>query len=69
MANVVVLTRRGDGQAVYGIFHIHFSENGKLESAAAFKDFTVFYTQQEWKNEWCNIIRSVYPQELNEQGC
>jgi len=74
MANVVIIVTEWDGQKnpsySYAIFHIHFSPAGKLISAANFLPaWQPLRHQDAWKGDWCNIISSVYPKELKEQGC
>lgn len=75
MANAVIIVRAGYGAKpiliYFGIFHIHFMNNGKLASATSF--FETKWQQLEkgnnWKKPWCEIIKSVYPSELAEQEC
>ena len=74
MANVVIIAPKNPGEFFYGIFHIHFNNKGDIISVAAFIPWTLIkdelhaYDAEIWIN-WCEIIRSVYPNEMKEQRC
>ncbi len=80
MANIVILVavqanspqRENPFEFKYGIFHIHFDYLGKVMSAASFLDGVVwrsFESSNEWKNEWCAIVNSAYPDEREKFLC
>lgn len=70
MANVVIVAEPESHKAFYGIFHIHFSADGTLQSAAGVsKEWHNMQRPDGWKASWCDFIKSVYPNELKEQGC
>ena len=78
MANVLITIKTDISRPAYTLFHIHFSPKGE-KSEWIPKTYTVgdpilpewkdFTDESEWKTEWCSFIKSVYPQELNDQGC
>lgn len=73
MANVVAVLTRPYGTSLYGIFHIHvYHGTNNLASASSFDDdkmFKVIVYDLDWKKPWCTIIKSVYNEELEAQGC
>ncbi|MCZ6548332.1 MAG: hypothetical protein O6837_09490 [Deltaproteobacteria bacterium] len=70
MANAV-FTLEKSGYSYFGMFHLHFTKVGQLRSAASYEDikWTRFKKDDEWKKPWCELIRLVYPKEMEEQGC
>lgn len=72
MANVaIVATDEKDGKTYFGIFHIHFSEEGRITSNAAFVAWEDVTDQNDYYliNKWCEIIKSVYPNEKAKWNC
>ncbi len=73
MANVVVVVKRAEGETLYNIFHIHSSHKANiLTTAASFNDvmrWTPLTKETDWKAPWCDIIKRVYEEELESQGC
>lgn len=77
MANIVIVVELVSGKNLsysYAIFHIHVSPGGKLVSAANF--LPVWQPSQSedqsedgWRRDWCDIIKSVYPEESKKQEC
>lgn len=70
MVNLEVIVVEGPGKYHYGIFHIHFSKNGKLISAAAINQWqgTNNLDDSSIDNNWCSFIKSVYPKDIFEQA-
>ncbi len=68
MANMTIVIHEDGMRSRAGIFHVHFSRHGK-----AIIRYQVSWDNLEdingWKTPWCDFIRSVYPNELEEQGC
>lgn len=72
MANVVLMVKPTPMAPYYfGIFHVHFTNDGKLASAVSFLEpkWQLLEKSDEWRKPWCETIRLVYPDELVEQGC
>lgn len=73
MANIAAIVTVDPRRAYhYGIFHIHFSSSGEINSAAAilpWKLITGELNDKALHDDWCNFIRSVYSQELKKQEC
>ena len=73
MANVVAVVKRAEGETLYDIFHIHSSHKANiLTTAAPFNDdmrWTPLTKETDWKAPWCDIIKYVYEEELELQGC
>ena len=74
MANVIITVLPPAPQYkhyFYGVFHIHFSPDGRWIPTAGSTIYP-WKTSDEggtWNFEWCDFIRSVYPTELKQQGC
>ena len=73
MANVVVVVKRAEGETLYDIFHIHSSHKANiLTTAVPFNDdmrWTPLTKETDWKAPWCDIIKYVYEEEIELQGC
>ena len=72
MANVAVILTRQNGASMYGIFHIHVQHyTNHLVGAVSFKDemFISVINGSNWKEPWCNLMKYVYQDELEAQGC
>lgn len=71
MANIAILAPEKPGKYYYSIFHVHFDEGGNIISLAAFFPWKILKDINDpsvWL-DWCDIIRSVYPNEIKAQGC
>lgn len=70
MANVVIVAKLKKG-SIYAIFHIHFSPDGKLISAAKFTEWKNLKNKDQWLYDWCSILRStgMYQNDLKNQKC
>lgn len=72
MANVVIVVNLEYDDGMYGIFHIHATYDGTLVRATSFDDQRVWAPLvkiDSWKQPWCDLIRIVYKEELEEQWC
>ncbi|MBI2109377.1 MAG: hypothetical protein HYT93_04390 [Parcubacteria group bacterium] len=74
MANVVITVVKNKEEQFYGTFHLHFKNDGTLpqylhELARDEKSWTRITAKNDWKKEWCEWMRDVYPQEKNKFGC
>lgn len=71
MVNLEVIVVEGPGKYHYGIFHIHFSKNGKLISTVAIDQWqsTNSLDDKSINNKWCSFIKNVYPEDSFKQLC
>lgn len=75
MANFLIYVFTRDiGKDYYGIFHIHYSLDGKWvkTSEVSEDEWKISYNKDDWKNYWCNFLSNSierYKSELKEQGC
>lgn len=74
MANILIVVYDSPfGKSAYNIAHFHWRKDGKSKPAAS----VYFYRWQAIDGEadpriqkdWCNFLKDVYPNELQEQGC
>ena len=75
MANVVIVVVVNDTEKHYGVFHLHFDHFGNVilnPSSFLDKQTWVTFTEDiEWHAIWCDIIRTVYPEDysLHAETC
>ena len=67
MANVAVQVDTG-GERLYGIYHVHLSDENEIASAAAILPLRPL-PEGTWRQAWCRLIAAMYPRERAEQGC
>lgn len=74
MTDVAILVDLGSGKYRYGVFHLHFSSEGKLiptEGSAA----TLWRETGDrlwWREEWCHHLKTSmqsYASKLGRYGC
>lgn len=54
----------------YAILHVHFNDDGGLiGTPGSMVNWKSTKNEDDWKNEWCNFIGTVYPEEIIQQGC
>lgn len=69
MANFGIILE--DGQKTsFGIFHVHFSREGKLISSAAIVPWKQYLDRNDPKIDaaWQDFIQKVYPEEMKKPG-
>lgn len=71
MANIALIVDMGAGKYRYGIFHIHFTNSGVFlrTEGTEKKLWRDTWAPDNWKNEWCDLIRGTYPDETKTQKC
>lgn len=73
MANVVIVVSVHNREKQYGIFHLHYNHDGsisRIQSSFFDEQTWITFTQEnEWHAQWCEIIRSVYPEERSRHNC
>lgn len=68
MANLAIIATIESGAQYYARSHFHFLDNGDLASTYSQQWRRIHHTN-EWKADWCEFIRLVYPKELVAQEC
>lgn len=71
MANMAAIIPLSDNKMLFGIFHIHFNNNGNIigQPSAIFDWLLVPNDSNIPQREWCNLIKLVYPEEINKWPC
>ncbi len=73
MANVAVTVVKNKEEQFYGIFHLHFNHDGSiptlLKEAYTNGAWTGIQKKDEWREEWCEWIHYVYPEEKEKFKC
>lgn len=69
MQNIVILIQRSE-KMFYTIFHVHYDTGGKwIEKGGVRPKWEPMANPDGWRWEWCALIETVYPAELNREGC
>lgn len=68
MANLAIIATIESGTHYYARSHFHFLDNGGLVSTYT-EQWERIHSPHEWKVDWCEFIRLVYPKELAIQKC
>jgi len=69
MMNLVLNIMLRDGTSHWNIFHPHFSPNGELIRTSKMFQYWQPLVGDNWKKEWCGLVKSDRPEELETQGC
>ena len=70
MANVAVTYEGLRQTTMHAILHIHYSSEGVWLPKRYSPEWTIAdINSKDWKTEWCDFIRAVYPNEIEKQEC
>ena len=69
MANMVISITLKDGTRYFNIFHPHFAPDGRLVRTSSMFENWQLLVDENWKVEWCSLVKSDRPEELGAQGC
>ena len=70
IANAALVVKVKKGQYAYAIMNIHFDGSGHLlPTEGSRQSWPRTLNRNDWVFAWCELIRGVYTDEIDEQGC
>ena len=69
MANVAIGITLKNGTSYFNIFHPHFAPDGEFRGTSRMFQNWQPLVGDNWKKEWCGLVKSDRPEEFEAQGC